>query len=155
METSSQLHHDLILPSDEGADQSLGDMEGLLSSRHKQLLLKVRTVCSVCSVSPCAAVPRQEGELQVHAGRGRQRQGHRGRAAPPAGGEREDTEEAPVWEVHPVTQSGQAESLGWATSRHVTSRDSSLPINYINDWTCKGNSIHLIHDLIRKWSDGL
>ena len=122
METSSQLHHDLILPSDEGADQSLGDMEGLLSSRHKQLLLKVRTVCSVCSVSPCAAVPCQEGELQVHAGRGRQRQGHRGRAAPPAGGEREDTEEAPVWEVHPVTQSGQAESLGWATSRHVTSR---------------------------------
>ena len=40
METSSQLHHDLILPSDEASDESLGEMEGLLSSRHKQLLLK-------------------------------------------------------------------------------------------------------------------
>ena len=41
METNSQLHHDLILPSDEGVEESLVDMEGLLSSRHKQLLLKV------------------------------------------------------------------------------------------------------------------
>ena len=41
METNSQLHHDLILPSDEGVEESLVDMEGLLSTRHKQLLLKV------------------------------------------------------------------------------------------------------------------
>ena len=34
------LQHDLLLPSDEGHEESLGDMEGLLSSRHKQLLLK-------------------------------------------------------------------------------------------------------------------
>ena len=43
MDSHAQLniHHDLILPSDDGVDESLGDMEGLLSSRHKQLLLKV------------------------------------------------------------------------------------------------------------------
>ena len=42
MDSASQLniHHDLILPSDDGLEESLGDMEGLLSNRHKQLLLK-------------------------------------------------------------------------------------------------------------------
>jgi len=42
MDSASQLniHHDIILPSDEGMEESLGDMEGLLSNRHKQLLLK-------------------------------------------------------------------------------------------------------------------
>ena len=42
MDSSSQLglHHDLILPSDDGVQESLGDVEGLLSNRHKQLLIK-------------------------------------------------------------------------------------------------------------------
>ena len=49
METNSQLHHDLILPSDEGVEDSLVDIEGLLSSRHKQLLIKVSIVREVVS----------------------------------------------------------------------------------------------------------
>ena len=42
MDSSLQLglHHDLILPSDEGGEESLGDVEGLLSNRHKKLLHK-------------------------------------------------------------------------------------------------------------------
>ena len=42
MDSSSQLglHHDLILPSDDGVQESLGEVEGLLSNRHKQLLIK-------------------------------------------------------------------------------------------------------------------
>ena len=42
MDSSAQLglHHDLILPSDEGREESLGDVEGLLSNRHKKLLHK-------------------------------------------------------------------------------------------------------------------
>lgn len=56
MDTSSQLHHDLILPSDEASDESLGEMEGLLSSRHKQLLLKCLAKRETCRPSEAEAL---------------------------------------------------------------------------------------------------
>ena len=129
METSSQLHHDLILPSDEGADQSLGDMEGLLSSRHKQLLLKVRTVCRPTESHPvlqCLAKKESCKFTQAEAANGR------------------DTE------VEPLHQPGERERIlrrlqsekfiqshnlarlsHSGEPRHVTSRHEILPCQLI------------------------
>ena len=51
------LHHHIVLPSDEAGEESLGEVEGLLSNRHKQLLIKFLAKKESRQLSGCDSLP--------------------------------------------------------------------------------------------------